>query len=96
MQDDKMELKRHVLFMLAALYSFIKQFVWVDHVTLWYLWVHQPRVIGFQVINDPIHSTGERNATNQQHQQHHVRERGCDIHNLHNTTQLWNTPWNKM
>lgn len=47
-----------------------------------YLWVGQAGVVGFQVVDDALAGTGQRDPTHQQHHQHDVGEGGRQVHHL--------------
>ncbi len=47
-----------------------------------YLWILQAREVGVQVELDARASTRQRHATNQQHDEHDERKRGCDVDHL--------------
>lgn len=47
-----------------------------------YLWVLQTSEVRVQVELDASRSTWQRHTTNQQHDEHDKRERGCDVDHL--------------
>ena len=58
------------------------------HCSVWFIypWVSEPWEPGPDIVDDSIQGPGEGASTNQQHRQHDVRERCCEVHNLHMQT----------
>lgn len=50
-----------------------------------YLWVCQPTNVRFEVVNDSPARSWKGNTAHQEHEQHDVREGGCQIHHLSDT-----------
>lgn len=50
-----------------------------------YLWVCQAADVGFKVVNDSLGRSWKGDATHQEHEQHDVREGGCQVHHLSDT-----------
>lgn len=54
-------------------------------VHLLYLWFCQTSDIRFEVVNNPLARSWKGDAAHQEHEQHDVREGGCQIHHLSDT-----------
>lgn len=53
-----------------------------------YLWVLQPVKVGVQVELDSLAGARQCHATNQQHDEHDKRKRGCDVDHLGGITAI--------
>lgn len=54
-----------------------------------YLWVRQAGVVGFEVVHNALHSSGQRGSPDQQNKQHDVWEGGRQVHHLVCTHSRW-------